>query len=88
MDNPTLIIASLSRPELNLWVNGSIATMIAGSLFFLFGAIIGWWMWRHARSQTQVVTVDNQKLVKSYKQRNSKFNRLAEQLNTYSNRVN
>jgi len=87
MNHSITIIASFSRPELNLWVNGSVATMIAGSLFFFFGAIIGWWMWKNARAQSQELALVNKELVRDYKNRNRDFKQLTDELAPYTNRV-
>ena len=87
MDHTTFIIATLSRPELNLWVNGSIATMIAGAIFFLFGVFIGWWIWKNTRIESLEVAKVNKELVSDYKQRNKNFEQLTERLAPVSKKV-
>lgn len=82
--NTTSLIATAfleSREAVNQMVIATLATMIAGAFFFFLGALFGWFIWRHAKAQTEHYTSENKRLIKEYKEKNRFFGKLKERLN-------
>lgn len=71
-----LYLADLTREGANQIIVGTVATMIAGAIFFFFGALLGWRLWRNAKNETERLTAANKELVQSYKHRKKSFNAL------------
>lgn len=78
--NTTIVIATLSREALNQMVIGTLATMIAGSLFFFLGALFGWYLWRNAKAENVHYTSENKRLVIGFREKKNLFVRLKERL--------